>query len=196
MKERNNDKLCLAIALAGLVVGLSACSHNTAGITVGTRVNAGLDPQNATANISYSDGLNVVDVSRENSTWQLEVDGDAGLSYDEQSGSVKGVRKIRRSIGPQITGYLVDLSERNPEAALEYVKAMRAYWEAEAAKTQETATEDAQAEVDQTASGPTALDELRSMESSSAPLDDQTASGLEQSPDGDQTATGLDAAIE
>ena len=132
---KNQEKVYLAATLAAIMIGLSACSHNTSGFTVGTRINAGLDPQNATANISYTDGLNVIDVSRENSTWSLEVDGDTGLSYDEQSGSVKGVRKIRRSVGPQITGYLVELAEKHPEAALEYTKSMRAYWEAvEAAK--------------------------------------------------------------
>ena len=127
------EKLYLAATIAAIMIGLSACSHNTSGFTIGTRINAGVDPQNATANISYTDGLNVIDVSRENSTWALEVDGDSGLSYDEQSGSVKGVRKIRRSVGPQITGYLVELAEKHPEAALEYTKSMRAYWEAVAA---------------------------------------------------------------
>lgn len=127
------NKIYRAAMFAAILFVLPACSHNTSGFTVGTRINAGLDPQNATANISYTDGLNVIDVSRENSTWSLEVDGDTGLSYDEQSGSVKGVRKIRRSVGPQITGYLVELAEKHPEAALEYTKSMRAYWEAVAA---------------------------------------------------------------
>lgn len=166
--KKHNEKLYVALALAGIVAGLSACSHNTAGITVGTRFNAGLDPQNATANLSYVDGLNVIDVSRENSVWKLEIDGDSGISYDEQSGSLKGVKKIERSIGPQITGYLVELSDRNPEAALEYVNAMKAFWEAESIKaekaemtateSEETATEEADApaaeEMNQVASAP------------------------------------------
>ena len=44
---------------------LPGCSHNTGAFTLGTRVNLGIDPQNATANASYTDGLNVIDVSRE-----------------------------------------------------------------------------------------------------------------------------------
>lgn len=119
-----------AVLSVGILSVLPACSHNASGFTIGTKCNMGLDPQNATANISYVDGLNVIDVSRENSVWRLEIDGDSGLSYDEQSGTVKGIKKIERSVGPQITGYLVELAEKHPEAALEYAKSMRAYWEA------------------------------------------------------------------
>lgn len=118
-----------AIATAAII--LTGCSHNTGSFTIGTRVNAGIDPQNATANISYTDGLNVVDISRENSSWDIEVNADNGVSVDKQTGAVKGVKRLRRTVGPQITGYLVDLAQRDPEMAREYVKAMRLYWEAQ-----------------------------------------------------------------
>lgn len=114
------------VLLFGLL--LTGCSHNTGAFTIGTRVNAGLDPQNATANLSYTDGLNVVDVSRENSSWDLEIDADNGVSVDTQNGSIKGVKRIRRDVGPQITGYLVDLAEKDPEMAKLYVESLKYYW--------------------------------------------------------------------
>lgn len=119
------------VMLAGILLCgflLTGCSHNTGAFTIGTRVNAGLDPQNATANLSYTDGLNVVDVSRENSSWDLEIDADNGMSVDTQNGSIKGVKRIRRDVGPQITGYLVDLAEKDPEMAKLYVESLKYYW--------------------------------------------------------------------
>ena len=116
---------------------LCSCSHNTGAFTIGTRLNAGLDPQNATANISYVDGLNVVDVSRENSSWDLEIDADNGVSVDSTAGTIKGVKRIRRDVGPQITGYLVDLAATNPELAASYVDAMKYYWQYRAGSQQD-----------------------------------------------------------
>lgn len=123
-------KTVLIFSAAALLALLAAgCSHNTGTFTIGTRVNAGLDPQNATANISYVDGLNVVDVSRENSSWDLEIDAENGVSVDGSSGNIQGIKRIRRDVGPQITGYLVDLAETNPELAASYVDAMKYYWQ-------------------------------------------------------------------
>ena len=120
--------MLVTLALAALFF-VAGCSHNTSAFTVGTRLNAGLDPQNATANISYTDGLNVVDVSRENSSWDLEIDADNGVCVDTSSGTIKGVKRIRREVGPQITGYLVDLAESNPDMAKSYVEAVKYYWQ-------------------------------------------------------------------
>lgn len=120
--------MLVTLALAALFF-VAGCSHNTSAFTVGTRLNAGLDPQNATANISYTDGLNVVDVSRENSSWDLEIDADNGVSVDTSSWTIKGVKRIRREVGPQITGYLVDLAESNPDMAKSYVEAVKYYWQ-------------------------------------------------------------------
>lgn len=116
---------------------LCSCSHNTGAFTVGTRINFGLDPQNVTANVSYTDGLNVVDISRENSSWDLWVDADNGVSVDSSSGTIKGVKRIRRDVGPQITGYLVDLAESDPEMAKNYVESLKYYWKYRAEKTAE-----------------------------------------------------------
>ncbi len=124
-------------AAAVLAVLAAGCSHNTGAFTIGTRVNAGLDPQNATANISYTDGLNVVDVSRENSSWDLEIDAENGVSVDGSSGNIQGIKRIRRDVGPQITGYLVDLAATNPELAASYVDAMKYYWQYRAGSQQD-----------------------------------------------------------
>ena len=126
-KDRKAFKIPSAVLVLFSALLFSGCSHNTSSFTAGTRLNAGLDPQNATANISYTDGLNVVDVSRENSSWDLEIDSENGVSIE--NGKVNGVKRIRREVGPQITGYLVDLIEKNPDLAADYVKAMKSYWE-------------------------------------------------------------------
>jgi len=124
MKKKAMLALCCTLAVIA-----TGCSHNTGAFTVGTRLNAGLDPQSATANVSYTDGLNVVDVSRENSSWDIEIDADGGVSVDAQTGNVKGVKRLKREVGPQITGYLVELAEKDPEMAKMYVEAVRNYWQ-------------------------------------------------------------------
>lgn len=115
--------------VGALILGailLSGCGHNSAVFTVGNRANLGIDPQNATANISYSDGLNVVDVSRENSEWEITIDSETGISVDKKTGNVKGIKSIRRKIGVQVTGYLVELAEKNPDLAKLYIERMTA----------------------------------------------------------------------
>lgn len=119
----------VAVALAAGIATLTGCGHNTGAFTIGTRFNAGLDPQNATANICYQDGLNVVDISRENSGWDIQVDADSGVSYDSKTGTVKGIKRLRREVGPQITGRLVELAAKDPEMARLYVEAVRNYWQ-------------------------------------------------------------------
>lgn len=122
-------KIIIALTVIAATLLLPGCSHNTGAFTLGTRINAGLDPQNATANLSYTDGLNVVDVSRENASWDVEIDADNGVSVDDSTGNIKGVKRLRRDVGPQITGYLVDLSENSPEAAASYIEVMKLYWQ-------------------------------------------------------------------
>lgn len=140
-KDRKKFKVpgMMMMALSATVLLLSGCSHNTGAFTVGTRVNLGIDPQNVTANVSYTDGLNVIDVSRENSTWTLEIDADNGVSVDASSGTIKGVKRIRRDVGPQITGYLVDLAEHDQDMAKSYVEAVKYYWQYMADKGTEAA---------------------------------------------------------
>lgn len=121
--------ILIALAVIAAALLLPGCSHNTGAFTLGTRVNLGIDPQNATANASYTDGLNVIDVSRENASWDVEIDADNGVSVDNRTGNIKGVKRLRREVGPQITGYLVDLSENSPEAAASYIEVMKLYWQ-------------------------------------------------------------------
>ena len=129
-KDRKTFKIPgVLMAFVCVIVLLSGCSHNTGAFTLGTRVNLGIDPQNATANASYTDGLNVIDVSRENASWDVEIDADNGVSVDNRTGNIKGVKRLRREVGPQITGYLVDLADKNPEMAKAYVEAMKLYWQ-------------------------------------------------------------------
>lgn len=107
-----------------LTVLLVGCGHNVGGFTIGTRAQAGIDPQNMTADISYVDGLNVIDVSRENSEWELELNDETGVTLDKKTGTIKGIKKIRRKVGPQVTGYLVDLAKENPELAKLYLNSV------------------------------------------------------------------------
>lgn len=109
-------------AVAGMVAFAAGCSHNVGGFTIGTRTQAGIDPQNMTANISHTDGLNVIDVSRENSEWEIEIDDESGVTVDKKTGNIKGIKKIRRKVGPQVTGYLVDLAKESPEFAKWYLE--------------------------------------------------------------------------
>lgn len=130
-RQRKTFRVSVIVTLFAavfVIFAMTGCSHNTGAFTIGTRINAGLDPQNATANISYTDGLNVVDISRENSSWDLEIDADNGVSVDGSAGTIKGVKRIRRDVGPQITGYLVDLAEKNPDMAKNYIESMKYYW--------------------------------------------------------------------
>ena len=139
-KDREKFKVSgVFLALFAALFLIAGCSHNTGAFTVGTRMNFGIDPQNATANVSYTDGLNVVDISRENSSWDLEIDANNGVSVDTSSGTIKGVKRIRRDVGPQITGYLVDLAESDPEMAKNYVESLRYYWKYRAEQKGETA---------------------------------------------------------
>lgn len=80
--------ILIALAVIAAALLLPGCSHNTGAFTLGTRINLGIDPQNATANASYTDGLNVIDVSRENASWDIEIDADNGVSVDDSTGIV------------------------------------------------------------------------------------------------------------
>ena len=109
-------------AVAALVALAAGCSHNVGGFTIGTRTQAGIDPQSMSANISHTDGLNVIDVSRENLEWEIEINDETGVTVDRKTGNIKGIKRIRRKVGPQVTGYLVDLVKVSPEFAKWYLE--------------------------------------------------------------------------
>ena len=61
-----------------MVLLLAGCGHNPAIITLGERMNIGFDPGSAAANISKTNGLNIIDVPRENSSFSVEIDESTG----------------------------------------------------------------------------------------------------------------------
>ena len=111
-----------------LVAFCAGCGHNTGTFLMGTMVKAGLDSQNAIPAITYVDGFTATDISRENSGWMVDIDATSGITTDKQ-GNVKGIRCIKRYVGPQITGNLVDLAKTNPDLAASYVKSVEYFWQ-------------------------------------------------------------------
>lgn len=105
-----------ALLMAGL---LSGCSHSPAVFTFGKKLHVGTVEY---GEISYLDGIAIVDVSRENSSWEIEINDETGIVLDKANNTVKGIKKISRTIGKQVTGYLTDLAEVDPAAAEEWVK--------------------------------------------------------------------------
>lgn len=104
--------LCLVLFFIG------CSSHNAAIFTIGKQIKIG---NSGYGEISYINGIAIVDLSRENSGWEIEIDEEDGLQYDSKTGTVKGVKKIKRNIRKQITGYLVDLSKTNSKAVENYL---------------------------------------------------------------------------
>ena len=102
----------VAVVMLLTLTSCSRFSHNLTGMFFGTRVSIG--------NIEYGEiaflhGFAFIDASRENSSWSLEIDKEDGLSFTD--GRLKGVTRISRTIGKQITGYLTDLAEVDQDAA-------------------------------------------------------------------------------
>ena len=102
-----------------LLLVATGCSHNPAVLTIGRRVHIGTAEY---GDLTYLNGFAIVDCSRENSEWEIEIDDTDGLSFDPTTKTLRGVKKIRRRIGKQVTGYLKDISENSPEAVTEYLK--------------------------------------------------------------------------
>lgn len=110
-------KILLAIA-AVAALAFTGCSHNPAVFTFGTKVSIG---NNEYGELSYINGINILDVSRENSSWEIEIDDQTGITYDADNGVIKGIKKIRRTIGEQCTGYLVELADESEPVAKAWV---------------------------------------------------------------------------
>ena len=117
-------KELISIIAMGAILLLAGCGHNSSVFTIGERTNLGIDPNTATANISHSEGVNIIDISRENSEWEIDIDANTGISVDKKTGNIKGVKSIKRKIGFQVTGYLVELAEKNPDLAKLYIERM------------------------------------------------------------------------
>lgn len=106
-------------AIMILLLVATGCSHNPAVMTIGRRIHIGTAEY---GDLTYLNGFAIVDCSRENSEWEIEIDDTDGLSFDPTTKTLRGVKKIRRRIGKQVTGYLKDISENSPEAVTEYLK--------------------------------------------------------------------------
>ena len=109
-------KIFAMLAMVGLLTG---CSHNPAILTVGRQIRLGTAEY---GDLTYLNGFAIIDCSRENSEWEIEIDENDGISFDVSSKTLKGVKRIRRRIGKQVTGYLKDISKNNPDAVWEYLK--------------------------------------------------------------------------
>jgi len=117
-------KKCFLACMLLVLLLLTSCimqSHNPLQILTGKQTKLGFGDYGA---FNHKEGLVISDIPRENTTLEIEFDSEAGVSYDPQTGSVKGIVKITRSVGPQITGYLVELAQVSPDAALEYLKSL------------------------------------------------------------------------
>lgn len=145
---------------AFLLIFASGCGHNTGSFTIGTRLNAGVDPQNLCASVSYSDGLNIVEVSRENASWELAVDSDNGFTVEKSTGTVRGVKRIRREIGPQMTGYFTKLAEKDPAMARHYLEAVKYYWKYRASERAAAASEKTDAAPEKASAAPEKTDDI------------------------------------
>lgn len=95
------------------------CSHNANFVASGKVFKIGTE----TAGILYVNGLTAINGTRENSESIIEAGDDDGLS-GAPTIDAKTVRTIRFRTGPQLTGYLVDLAKKDPDAATAYVKQM------------------------------------------------------------------------
>lgn len=110
--------LILSILMILLGICCQSCSHNPAAFVFGKQIKMG---NLEYGEISYLDGVAIIDISRENSMWSIEIDDETGLSYDAESKTIKGIKKITRSIGKQVTGYLNDLAKNSPTAVENYL---------------------------------------------------------------------------
>lgn len=115
MKTKTLTKIALAVAIAVVMCG---CSHNPGILTLGKQLKIGTTEY---GELSYLNGFSLLDCARENSGWRIEINDSEGLSFDKTTNTLKGVKSITRVIGGQATGYLVDLAEASPDAAMVYI---------------------------------------------------------------------------
>lgn len=105
----------IAIVLAMISIMLCGCSHS--GLVVARGKVFTLNERGLT----YVNGVLAYDLSRENTDAEVEVQDADGLGGHNGTHQIKGGLKFRRRIGKVVTGYLVDLSKKNPKAAVKYL---------------------------------------------------------------------------
>ena len=102
---------------------LAGCSHNGIVYHSGTYANLGLSPKTYDIGVQYFDGEFISVGSRENSSVEITYKKDKNtLDFENAKSEKAGIEKIKYTIGPQITGYLVDLVKENPELAAKYLE--------------------------------------------------------------------------
>ena len=112
--------LLMLLMLTGIGLGCCmGCSHNPGTYLFGEQTRLGFG-EYGTYNAVR--GMLLTDVPRENTSLEIEIDNENGIQYDPATGTLKGITKIKRVVGEQITGYLVDLAKVAPEAAVEYLR--------------------------------------------------------------------------
>ena len=102
-----------------LTLFAAGCSHNANFVASGKVFKIGTEA----AGLLYVNGLVAVNGTRENSESIIEAGDDDGLS-GAPTVDAKTLRTIRFRTGPQLTGYLVDLAQKAPDAATAYVDQM------------------------------------------------------------------------
>ncbi len=101
---------------------LAGCSHNALVYHNGIYTNIGLSPKTYDIGVQYFDGEFISVGSRENSSVEITYKKDKNtLDFENAKSEKAGIEKIKYTIGPQITGYLVDLAKENPELATKYI---------------------------------------------------------------------------
>lgn len=82
--------------------------------------------------LTWGDGTLITQVVRENSEMVVEMQNGNDFSGAPTS-KMDSVKSVRFRTGPQVTGYLVDLAEKSPDAATAYVGEMpdinKAQWD-------------------------------------------------------------------
>lgn len=123
-------KTFFAVALFSMALMLTDCGHNVAQLSAGSALRLG----SGEFSLSYTDGLFLNSVNRENTIITAEIDSTVGASYDPATGTFKGIKGITIETGPQLTGYTVDAAKQSPEAVAAYYDALKAYYESKSGK--------------------------------------------------------------
>lgn len=102
---------------------LAGCSHNALVYHNGIYTNIGFSPKTYDVGVQYFSGELVSVGSRENSSVEITYKKDKDiLDFKNAKSETAGIDKIKYTIGPQITGYLVDLVKENPDLAAKYLE--------------------------------------------------------------------------
>ena len=97
------------IFAVGMAFLLAGCSHSALFVGRGRVITLNQ------SGLSYINREFLCDLSKENESLDVEFS-------DAAEQKVQGGIKVKRKLGKVVSGYLVDLSEKDPEAVQEYLK--------------------------------------------------------------------------